>query len=894
MTLLDRFRAQSRDKHPDAAVRLAYVAEIPLDDRATITAMAREDDDPRVRRAAVAKLMDPAALGVIAADDRDLDVRTQAAAMLRDIALEAFEGITENDSLEAVDAVGDARVLAQIAKSASREIVALRAVSRVSDAHILGSIARHAATESARRDAFAALASSGDRTELLAIAMNSEYKDTALAAVDRLSSHDELEQVASRSRNKSAAKRARAVLREAEEAEAREAAAREAAAREAADRAARDAAETAAREAADRAAREAADAEHAARAAAPAGPETADSGAAAHQVSAPATAPVLDELEAVGQREAAADAARRADEDRRLRLAELAGEAEAAAAQADLAAARKHMNFVRREWTRLIEQTAIDATLDEATARFTAADARVQARDAQARDADARARQEALARLQQLLARTEPLAARPDLTLKAADRGLRDVRAALGAMPALPSRDNFDELSRRLKAVQTALLPRVQELRDADDWRRFANVAVQEQLCAQMEALKSEEDAEVIARKVRELQQQWRQAADVPRAQADQLWRRFKTAHDEVWARCEAHFAAQSVERTANLEKKTALCERAEALADSTDWLKTADEIKGLQNQWKAIGPVSRGREKAIWERFRAACDRFFTRRHEDLAQRKTLWAANLAKKEALCVAAEGLADSTEWEATAAELRRLQAEWKTIGPVKKSRSEAIWQRFRGACDRFYARYAQRHEVARAERVAAREAICAEMEALEESDDLLAKVRALRSRWQQELAARGVDADRARELDARYAAAFAGVQARWPAAFAGTDMDPDANRKRMESIVTRIEGLAASLAGPLAAAEAPLSNADRLAAMLKEALAANTIGGRADDDARVRAALEDVRQAQASLARLGPVPDDTRRALENRFQRASRRISEKAAGTTARAGAASRS
>jgi peroxiredoxin Q/BCP len=90
MTLLDRFRTQSRDKHPDPAVRLAFVDELPIDDRTTIAAMAREDDDARVRRAAVAKLMAPGPLAAIARDDRDESVRQQAVTMLRDIALEAL------------------------------------------------------------------------------------------------------------------------------------------------------------------------------------------------------------------------------------------------------------------------------------------------------------------------------------------------------------------------------------------------------------------------------------------------------------------------------------------------------------------------------------------------------------------------------------------------------------------------------------------------------------------------------------------------------------------------------------------------------------------------------------------------------------------------------------
>ena len=376
-------------------------------------------------------------------------------------------------------------------------------------------------------------------------------------------------------------------------------------------------------------------------------------------------------------------------------------------------------------------------------------------------------------------------------------------------MPQLPSKQDYDEIVRRLKAAQTALTPKVQELRDVADWQRWANVGIQEQLCEKMEALKAVEDPEEIARQVRDLQQQWRQAADVPRAQGEALWRRFKAAHDEVWARCEAHFAAQAEARAENLAKKIALCERAEALADSTNWIQTADEIKKLQAEWKTIGPVTRGQEKAIWERFRAACDRFFTRRHADLAERKTMWAENLAKKEALCVKAEALAESTDWDADRgrdqAAAGRVEDDRPGQEDPLRSDLAALPRRLR----RFFARYAQRHDIARGERLAAREAIVAELEGLagiqppvesqksaaesqtsetgdvrgrpfetgadertvrrrspfsrparqatqaspsrfrnreEPPADLLARVRSLRGSWQQELAARGVDRD----------------------------------------------------------------------------------------------------------------------------------------------------
>ena len=155
------------------------------------------------------------------------------------------------------------------------------------------------------------------------------------------------------------------------------------------------------------------------------------------------------------------------------------------------------------------------------------------------------------------------------------------------------------------------------------------------------------------------------------------------------------------------------------------------------------------------------------------------------------------------------------------------------------------------------------------------------MRALRARWQQEIAARGVDREQAAALDQRFAAAFAGVLAAAPAAFAGSDLDPDANRKRMESLVRRVEELAGPAAPGGAGADAALSPTTRLAAMLKEALAANTIGGKVDEESRLRAAAEEVRQAQASWARIGPVPDDVRRALTDRFSRACRQITERA-------------
>src|SRR5262249_29652867 len=257
--------------------------------------------------------------------------------------------------------------------------------------------------------------------------------------------------------------------------------------------------------------------------------------------------------------EAAAEASRQEAERRQARTAELAAAAGASAAVEDLTAARRQFSAIRKEWHALTPHGDVDAAI---ASQYAEAEQAFTTRDGAPREADERARREALTRLQQLASRVEATVARADLTLKAGERAMKELRTALGTIPQLPSKKDYEEIVKRLKAAQTALTPKVQELRDIADWQRWANVGIQEQLCEKMEALKTLDDPEAIAKQVRELQQQWRQAADVPRAQGEALWRRFKAAHDEAWAKCEAHFAEQAVARNENLAKKLALCER--------------------------------------------------------------------------------------------------------------------------------------------------------------------------------------------------------------------------------------------------------------------------------------------------------------------------------------------
>ena len=382
----------------------------------------------------------------------------------------------------------------------------------------------------------------------------------------------------------------------------------------------------------------------------------------------------------------------------------------------------------RRERAALSEENARpDAgtaeTLAALEARKAAVDERRHALEADVRTGREKERQKNLTRVGKLVEGVEAALANDKLSLAEAERQLRIARQTLEKPPPLPSRRDHEQATRRLKEAAGTLIGRVRELRDFADWQRWANLGVQEELCQHMEALASppegapEMGAEEIARAFTDLMKRWRQAADVPQDKGQALWERFKKAHDLVYPRCESVFEAQRKVRDESLARRVALVEEAERLSESTDWLKTAQRLTALQAEWKTLGPAPRREQQALWGRLRQACSAFFTRRKADLAGRKQEWAANYEKKEALCVRVEALLDAEDLKAAIEEVKQIQREWKTIGPVRRNRSDAVWQRFRQACDGVFDRLNEGARQAVAERIAIREALCAELEAL---------------------------------------------------------------------------------------------------------------------------------------------------------------------------------
>ena len=213
-------------------------------------------------------------------------------------------------------------------------------------------------------------------------------------------------------------------------------------------------------------------------------------------------------------------------------------------------------------------------------------------------------------------------------------------------------------------------------------------------ICEEAEKLADEPDIVAAFRKLQKLHQDYRETGPVSKESREEIWNRFKTASTVINKRHQQHFEELKDKEKENLDQKTVICELLEAieydkLTTFQSWNDKTQEVLALQKKWKDIGFAPAKQNQKIFERFRAACDQFFSRKGEFFKQAKTDMTANLEKKTALCEQAEALKDSTDWKATGDKMAELQKQWREIGPVQKKYTNSIWKRFIGACDYFY-------------------------------------------------------------------------------------------------------------------------------------------------------------------------------------------------------------
>ncbi len=352
-------------------------------------------------------------------------------------------------------------------------------------------------------------------------------------------------------------------------------------------------------------------------------------------------------------------------------------------------------------------------------------------------------KQENLTKKQAILDELRGILASDDMLKKTYDdfRTLQDRWKEIGSVPAAENSNLWNNYHFLVEKFFDKIKME-RELRDLDMKK---NLDAKIELCEKAEELLDEKSITKAFKALQKLHEDWKEVGPVPQDKKDEIWERFKAATDKINQIRREHYAQLEEEQTGNLEAKKALCEKAEELIaeDYTSvnaWQKKSDELSEIFGVWKTVGPAGKKENEEIWQRFRASMDAFFAKKKEFFATLKDRQTENLERKTQLCIEAEALMDSTEWKNATEQMKKLQEEWKTIGPVPKRHTDKIWKRFRAACDTFFNRKNEHFSGRRTEEeanLAAKKALLEEIKAFElgtSRNENMDAIKAFQKRW----------------------------------------------------------------------------------------------------------------------------------------------------------------
>jgi len=320
----------------------------------------------------------------------------------------------------------------------------------------------------------------------------------------------------------------------------------------------------------------------------------------------------------------------------------------------------------------------------------------------------------------------------------------RDLQLAFKTAGEVPPPYMGDQWKKYQEAVER-FYDQLKVNKDLRDYDFRKNLDIKQLLCEEAVKLAEEPDVVTAFKRLQELHEKWRETGPVAKDIREEIWAQFKDASAVINKKYQAFFEERKQRENENEIAKTALCERIEAfdltaLKSFSAWDAMTKNILEAQAEWKKLGYASRKMNTALFNRFRATCDKFFAQKAEYFKNMKDELSQNLAKKTALCERAEALKDSTDWKKTTDELVALQKEWKTVGAVAKKHSDAIWHRFLGACDYFFEQKKKSTSGTRhAEQANLKEkrAVIEELKAIDDADRdaAIAKVRELMAKYQ---------------------------------------------------------------------------------------------------------------------------------------------------------------
>ncbi|MBS7290522.1 MAG: DUF349 domain-containing protein [Bacteroidales bacterium] len=317
-------------------------------------------------------------------------------------------------------------------------------------------------------------------------------------------------------------------------------------------------------------------------------------------------------------------------------------------------------------------------------------------------------------------------------------REIQNKWRSIGSVPA----QNYRNINDSYQYYVEKFYDMVKINRDLRDLDFKKNLEAKQGLCDLAEKLSENDNIVEAFRELQKLHEQWKDFGPVAKEYREDIWNRFKAATSVVNKKYQAFFEEQKAKQAENLEAKTRLCELVEAIADkevksSNEWNALSKDIEDIQKQWKGIGFASKKDNQKIYDRFRAACDKFFEKKRVFYSQYKENMNDNLEKKLAIIEQAEVLKNSTEWKKATDQFINLQKQWKEIGAVPRKKSEQLWKRFRAACDEFFA---ERDKQAKPENdfygnLKAKRKLIEEIQAYENGTDDAAAMQDFAARWQ---------------------------------------------------------------------------------------------------------------------------------------------------------------
>ena len=939
MVFLDRLLPAWR--HRDPEVRAAAVRELGQDSLDVLASVARSDSDVRVRRSAVKRIDDPDLLLEIGRTDADEDLRALATARAEDLLVErAISRRSPEDCLQALGSLSRPSQWVTVATRAVHPNVRRAALASLSEERSLAEVARRGDDP---QIGLAALERITDVTLLHRIAAGDAPSEVAFAALARLTDPNLLHAISEdHQAQKGVSKRARAMLAVVLEDDhpIRVAARRErqlllcdsverlsdapdpAAAIVGLHEAEREWQDLATRAAADAAVEDRFQRACAAARKVITRAEERDAEDRRHQsarlqnlaarqqlcetveaLQGSDTSARLDAARAEWHALGALDDSHSRDLGARFALAvgrceqryerwqvrnafhseleALVNEAERLVTSGDPHAAADPRAALEKSWAQLESSPAGTKWLAAERAlqqRFVEAGAALKQQEQSIHTEREQRERDTRRQLQALCHHLEQLAQSDAITPTAADHALGAADDAVQHLRALPAAER-NALRQRLAGARQSLVQRVDAHAMAEDWKRWANADVQQQLIERAEALLAADDPRQILSDIGRLDQEWKRFAVAPRRQSQVLWERFRGARDELRRRSDAYLAE-------NLAKKEALCVAVEQLADSTEWNVNAAAIRRMQEEWKQIGPVRQKLSEALFERFRAPANRFFERYKQVRLAHKEQRNEMLSQMRTLCEAAEALSNSTDWEVAAAKIKQLQLGAQELwgrrrAPVPRQpgmlpQTEVLRARFQAACDGFFDHYRRRGDLELEATLGAAETILADLESLRLAlagpdaptpEEVTERVKDRLAEWGR---IGPLPPHRARALSQRLQVGCDTIEAACASGLSAGAFDAESNVPQREKLCVRLERLVASLA-----AGAGEPSPSDLAERLKLALAARTIGGPATPPRQqmLRDAADAAERLREKWQRLGPVIGSRARALALRFETA---------------------